>query len=182
MDRLPGDTPRTSRARGNARRLEAPTTPANVIAQSVNTARAMFIDAARRDTPGSDLPRYVAVLDAILAWTAARADQLVFSSSGPRPGLIRFERAGTKALLWSARTTRGGPPTFEIHVVSSEVSGTRRAEAMRTLNAYSRDPFADSDRLRIGFGALKNAGALAAILALLDRLLLDTSLSADACA
>ena len=157
-------------------------TPAKVTAQPLNAARAIFIDAARRETPGTDLPRYVAVLDALLARTAARADRVVFSPSGPRPGLIRFERVGEKALLWSAQATRDGPPMLEIHLASSEASSTERAEAMRTLNSYSRVALTKDDRLRIGFGALKNAGALAAILELLGRLLVDTSSTASASA
>jgi hypothetical protein len=44
---------------------------------------------------------------------------------------------------------------------------------MQTLNAHSRAALVEGDRLRIGFGALKNAAAQAAVLALMDQLLAD---------
>ena len=156
-------------------------TRAKVTLPELNAPRALFIEVVRRDTPGTDLPRYVAVLDAFIAWSAARADQVLFDSSGRRPGMIRFERAGTTVPLWTATATRGGAPTLEIHLASSGTSSTeQRAEAMRTLNAHSRVMLATGDRLRIGFGALKNTAALAAVLALLGRLLVDASPTADA--
>ena len=40
-----------------------------------------------------------------------------------------------------------------------------------TLNAHTREELEYGDRLRISFGALKNATARAAILELMDRLL-----------
>ena len=42
---------------------------------------------------------------------------------------------------------------------------------MQTLNAHSRAVLVEGDRLRIGFGALKNAAAQAAVLALMEQLL-----------
>jgi hypothetical protein len=42
---------------------------------------------------------------------------------------------------------------------------------METLNAHSRAVLVEGDRLRIGFGALKNAAAQAAVLALMEELL-----------
>ncbi len=135
-------------------------------------AREAFVAAVRRDTPGTDLPRYVAVLDALLAWTAARPSELAFrADTGPDDG-ISFGRVAAKGVLWSVRPVRGDAPTLEIAPpAGAALTAGGRAQAMATLNANSRAVLADGDRLRIGFGALKNAAALAAVLALLDDLL-----------
>jgi hypothetical protein len=42
---------------------------------------------------------------------------------------------------------------------------------LETLNAHSRAVLVEGDRLRIGFGALKNAAAQSAVLRLMERLL-----------
>lgn len=142
---------------------------------SLDASRTAFIAGVRRETPGSDLPRYVAVLDVLLAWAATHADRVVLSPSARQPRRIRFEHVGTRSPLWSAHAKRTGSPMLEIHVESSSPTpgGERRAEVMRTLNAHTRVTLAEGDRLLIGFGALKNDAALAAVLALLDRLLAD---------
>jgi hypothetical protein len=147
---------------------------------ALDTARAAFIEAARRDTPGTDLPRYVAVLDALLAWTKAHMDRLELRPAAKRPEVIRFERAGTKKAFWSAQPARGGAPKLEVHIGPAHAANrASHADTLATLNAHSRDVLEEGDRLRIGFGALKNAAALAAVLALLDRLLEDTSPRGD---
>jgi hypothetical protein len=63
-------------------------------------------------------------------------------------------------------------PRLEIHgKVGEALSDAERASVIETLNAHSREVLVDGDRLRIGFGALKNAAAQAAVLALMERLL-----------
>ena len=147
---------------------------------ALDSARKTFIDMARRDTPGTDLPRYVAVLDALLKWTRTHADRLEFRPAAKRSEVIRFERTGTKKAFWSAQPTRGGAPRLEVHLGPVRAAtAASHADTLRTLNAHSRDVLEEGNRLRIGFGALKNAAALAAVLALLDRLLEDTSPPAD---
>ena len=142
---------------------------------SVATARTAFIEAARRDTPGTDLSRYVAVLDALLAWARAHADQVTLHTAAKRQDVIRFDRAGTKQAFWSVQPTRADAPKLEVHLPAGASRVAATADTLRTLNAHSRDALEQGDRLRIGFGALKNASALAAVLALLDRLLDDAS-------
>jgi hypothetical protein len=139
-------------------------------------AREAFVAAVRRDTPGTDLPRYLAVLDALLAWSAARPTQLTFrTDTGPGDG-ISFARAGTKQVFWSVRAVRGAAPTLEIvPPAGASLTDAARAQALATLNAHSRVVLAKGDRLRIGFGALKNAAAHAAVLAMLDDLLTGTT-------
>ena len=135
--------------------------------------RRTFTAAMERDTRGTDLPRYVAVLDALLAWSAAHASDVV-AQAGKRDDVVRFVRAGTQELFWSAQVVRGAAPRLEIHLPAGRaLSETDRAETMRTLNAHSRDTLDEGERLRIGFGALKNADALAEVLALMDWLLVE---------
>jgi hypothetical protein len=70
------------------------------------------------------------------------------------------------------QTARGAAPRLEIHVPSGHaLSGEDRASVLETLNAHSREVLVEGDRLRIGFGALKNAAAQSAVLALMERLL-----------
>ena len=146
----------------------------------LSTARTAFIEGTRRDTPGTDLPRYIAILDALLTWARAHSDRLELRPAAKRAEVIRFERKGTKRTFWSAQPNRTGPPRLEIHIGPASAStAAARADTLRTLNAHSREVLEDGDRLRIGFGALKNAAALAAVLALMDRLLEDTSPSAN---
>lgn len=148
--------------------------PASLAPSSLDACRTAFIAGVRRETPGSDLPRYVAVLDALLAWAATHADRVVLSPSARQPRRIRFEHVGTRSPIWSVHAKRTGSPMLEIHIGSSPTPGAeRRAEVMRTLNAHTRATLVDGDRLLIGFGALKNATALAAVLALIGRLLED---------
>ena len=131
-----------------------------------------FVAEMARDTPGTDLPRYVAVLDALIAWSAARPALLQFREAEKRRDVVRFERAGTKAVFWSVRPVRGAAPMLEIAPpAGTSLTDEGRAHAMATLNAHSRAVLADGDRLRIGFGALKNVAAQRAVLALMEQLL-----------
>jgi hypothetical protein len=50
---------------------------------------------------------------------------------------------------------------------------------METLNANSRQVLVEGDRLRIGFGALKNPAAREAVLALMERLLVGAGQPAE---
>lgn len=141
-------------------------------ARTLSCAREAFVEAVRRDTPGTELPRYVAVLDALLAWSAARSAQVTFRADAGAKNGITFARSGTTAPFWSARPVRGDAPALEIaSATGTSLSAEARARARATLNAHSRSVLVDGDRLRIGFGALKNAVARSAVLALLDDLL-----------
>ena len=143
-------------------------------ARTLSRAREAFVDAVRRDTPGTDLPRYMAVLDALLAWSAAHAEELAFRAGAGAKNGITFTRAGTTVAFWSARAVRGDAPALEIaSPTGSSLTDEARAHVRTTLNAHSRIVLDDGDRLRIGFGALKNGVALTAVLALLDDLLTD---------
>ena len=144
-----------------------------------------FVAAIARDTSATELPRLVAVLDALIAWSVARPGKLALRAAEGRSDVISFERvgagAGTGAVFWSAQVTRGKGPRLEIRAPSGRpLSPEERAAALETLNAHTREVLVEGDRLRIGFSALKNAAALAAVLGLMQQLLMGTGETAAA--
>lgn len=142
------------------------------MSRTLPVARQAFVAAIQRDKPGTDLPRFVAVLDALIAWSVARPALVAFRADEGRKDVISFARAGTKAVFWSAQVTRGTGPRLEIHAPTGRaLSAEERSTVMQTLNAHSRAVLVEGDRLRIGFGALKTPAALAAVLALMEQLL-----------
>jgi len=140
--------------------------------RTLASAREAFVGAITRDTPGTDLPRYVAVLETLIAWSVARPAVLEFRAGEGRKDVISFSRVGSKAVFWSAQVTRGVGPKLEIHTPSGQpLSAEERARVLETLNTHSRAVLVEGDRLRIGFGALKNVAAQNAVLALMEELL-----------
>ena len=135
-------------------------------------ARTSFVAAVQRDTPGTDLPRLVKVLDALVAWSVARSGQLTFKTEEGRGDVLSFQCANSRVVFWSAQVTRGAGPKLEIYPPTGRtLSDADRALVLETLNAHARPTLAAGDRLRIGFGALKNDAARAAVLTLLKQLL-----------
>ena len=146
------------------------------MSRTLPTARDAFVAAIQRDTPGPDLPRLVAVLDTLIAWSVARSGLLAFRGDERRSDVVSFELAGPKVVFWSAQVTRGTGPRLEIYPPTGRaLSADERATVMQTLNAHSREVLAEGDRLRIGFGALKNAAATTAVLNLMQQLLASSS-------
>ena len=142
------------------------------MSRTLAIAHEAFVATIRRDTPGTDLPRLVKVLDALIAWSVARPALLAFRGDEGRADALSFVRVGTPVVFWSARVTRGAGPTLEIYPPAGRaLSAEERATVLETLNAHSREALVDGDRLRIGFGALKNEAARAAVLALMQQLL-----------
>ncbi len=142
------------------------------MSRTLPSARDAFVAAITRDTPGTDLPRYVSVLDALITWSLARPASLEFRAGEGRKDVVSFARVGSKTVFWSAQVTRGVGPRLEIHTPSGRpLSADERARVLQTLNAHSRAVLAEEDRLRIGFGALKNVAAQHAVLALMEQLL-----------
>jgi hypothetical protein len=138
-------------------------------------ARTEFITALNRDIGKTERPRFLEVLDAMIAWSVARPDRLKFRNDETKQGVISFERVGSNVVFWSVHPRRGADPTIEFIPRSGSVlSETDRAEAMNALNAHSREVLTKDDKLRIGFGALKNQAARAAILGMMEQLLLVT--------
>lgn len=146
------------------------------MSRTLPLAHHAFVAALSRDTSETELPRLVAVLDALIAWSAARPGVLAFRDAEGRSDVISFARvgarAGSNAVFWSAQVSRGAGAKLEIRAPSGRpLTPEERATALETLNAHSREVLVEGDRLRIGFGALKNAAALAAVLALMQHLL-----------
>jgi hypothetical protein len=134
----------------------------------------------KRDTKGPELARLVGVLDALVKWSVARPQKLTFRRDSAS-GVLAFECAQSKEICWSARVTRGDAPNLELYPASARsLSAETRAMVVETLNAYSRHELDATDRLRIGFGALKNPNTLNAVTTLLGELLAATGSSTTA--
>jgi len=142
--------------------------------RTLSEAREAFVAAIARDTPGADRSRLVKVLDALIAWSVARRSSLAFRTDEKRADVLAFARVATGDVFWSALAARDATPTLEIHLPPGRPNGAEdRATVMQTLNAHSRVVLVEGDRLRIGFGALKNEAARAAVLAVMRTLLTD---------
>jgi hypothetical protein len=137
------------------------------MARTLPVAREAFVAAMKRETSGAELTRLVAVLDALIKWSVARPKAVTFRNADSSAGVLAFECVESKAILWSARVARGDAPKLELHVGAGSET---RAKIMETLNAHSRSVLIEKDRLRIGFGALKNGAALDAVTSLLGEL------------
>jgi len=152
------------------------------MSRTLRSARDTFVAAMKRDSTGTELSRLVAVLDALIKWSAARPQKLAFQDDSA-PGVLAFQCVDSKEVCWSVRTTRGDAPKLEIYPPNGRsLSAETRAKVVETLNAHTRQVLTENDRLRIGFGALKNANALAAVTALLGEILTATGTAARATA
>lgn len=148
--------------------------------RTLQTAREGLVAAIGRDTPGTDLPRLVKVLDALIAWSVARPTLLAFRTDATRTDVVAFELAASQTVFWSVGVTRGKGPTLELYPPTGRsLSAEDRALVMETLNAHSRAVLVEGDRLRIGLGALKNDDARAAVLALMKQLLANAGQPAE---
>src|SRR5512138_1158216 len=137
------------------------------MSRTVPVAREAFVAAMKRETTGAELARLVGVLDALIKWSVVRPQTLCFHDDSAA-SVIAFECVESKAVCWSARVTRGDAPTLELYPATARsLSAETRAKVVETFNTYARQALAADDRLRIGFGALKNPRALAAVTALL---------------
>lgn len=135
-------------------------------------ARDAFIDRMNRETAQVERPRMVAVLDAVIAWSAQRPAQVRFRADENSKGIIRFECVGTRSVLWAATPRHEGVPVLELLPGATRLLSEEEKEtAAATLGAHTSKAQDASGRLNIGFGALKNQAALSAVLGLLDELL-----------
>jgi hypothetical protein len=123
-----------------------------------------------RDTAHVERPRLVAVLDAMIAWSAARPD-VQFRVDDNTKGIVRFECVESHAVLWSATPRHSDAPVLELLPGASRVlSDEERATAIATLGAHTSQVQDPTGRLHIGFGALKNENARNAVLNLMGEL------------
>jgi len=136
----------------------------------------------KRDTTGAELSRLVGVLDALIKWSVARPQALSFHDD-MAAGVLAFKCVESNEVCWSARVTRGDAPKLEIYPPTGRsLSPETRAKVVETINAYARQKLNGNDRLRIGFGALKNVNALKAVTTLLGELLTTNGSTARAVA
>ena len=150
------------------------------MSRTLPAARDAFVAAMKRDTTGTELARLVAVLDALIKWSVARPQKLTFQNDSG-PGVLAFQCVDSKEVCWSARVTRGDAPKLELYPPTGRsLSAETRAKVVETLNAHTRQALTENERLRIGFGALKNATALGAVTSLLDELLTASGSPAEA--
>jgi hypothetical protein len=141
------------------------------MSRTLPAAREAFVAAMKRDTTGAELSRLVAVLDTLIKWSVARPQTLSFQDDSAA-GVLAFECVESKEVCWSARVTRGDAPKLELYPPTGRsLSPETRAKVVQAINAHVRQELTADDRLRIGFGALKNANALAAVTTLLGELL-----------
>ena len=148
---------------------------------TLQSTREALVAAIARDTPGVDQRRLIKVLDALIAWSVARAARLSFRTDAKRSDVLAFELEGTRTVFWSTQVTRGVGPVLELYPSAGASLGEDvRAMVRQTLNAHTRHELGDGDRLRIGFGALKNDAARAAVLALMAQLLAMSSEAREA--
>jgi len=135
-------------------------------------ARDAFIKQMNRDTVHVERPRLVAVLDAMIAWSAARPALVRFRADDNTKGIVRFECVGSHAVIWSATPRHQDVPVLELLPGASRVlSPEERASAIATLGSHTRQTLDPTGRLHIGFGALKNEAAKTAVLELMGELL-----------
>jgi hypothetical protein len=141
------------------------------MSRTLPAAREAFVTAMKRDTTGAELARLVAVLDALIKWSVSRPQTLSLQD-GTAAGVLAFECVDSKEVCWSARVMRGDAPKLELYPAAARsLSPETRARVVETINAHARQGLNADDRLRIGFGTLKNANALAAVTTLLGELL-----------
>jgi hypothetical protein len=135
------------------------------------TAREAFIRQMYRDNGAGERQRLLAVLDAVIAWSAAHATQVRFRPDDNTKGVIRFENISTNTVLLMISPRRENVPLLQLLPGSGRLlSDEERTDVVTRLNSYTREenPF---ERMHIGFGALKNAEGRAAVFALLDEVL-----------
>jgi hypothetical protein len=137
---------------------------------TLSAAREEFIRHMYRDNVVGERPALLAVLDAVIAWSAAHPDLVRFRPDDNTKGVIRFEDVGTGTVFWAATPRRQNSPLLQILPGSSRVlTDEERAEIVARLGSYTRESI--PERMSIGFGALKNAAGRAAVLELMDELL-----------
>ena len=145
------------------------------MSRTLPVAREEFVAAMKRETTGPELSRLVGVLDALIKWSVVRPQLLAFRDDSAK-GVLAFQCVESKEICWSARVTRGDAPQLELYPPTGRsLSAETRAKVVQTFNAHARHELEVNDRLRIGFGALKKPGALAAVTSLMAELLATTT-------
>jgi hypothetical protein len=137
----------------------------------LSTAREEFIRQVYRDNLVAERPRLLAVLDAVIAWSAARAEFIRFRPDDNGKGVIRFEDIATGAVFWVATPRRQNVPMLQLLPGSARfLTDEERSDIVTRLNSHTRE-LNPAGRMHISFGALKNPAGRADVLALMGELL-----------
>ena len=138
---------------------------------TLSAAREEFIRHMYRDNVVADRPRLLAVLDAVIAWSAAHPGLVRFRPDDNTKGVIRFEDVGSKTVFWAASPRRANVPLLQLMPGASRfISEETKTDVVTRLNAQTREANPNGN-MHIGFGALKSPVGRAAVLELMDELL-----------
>jgi hypothetical protein len=135
------------------------------------SAREEFIRHMYRDNVVAERPRLLAVLDAVIAWSAAHSELVRFRPDDNTKGVIRFEEVATNTVFWTATPRRQNSPLLQLLPGASRLlTDEERLEAVTRLNSFTREEN-PAERMHIGFGALKNPAGRAGVFELMEELL-----------
>ena len=81
---------------------------------TLSTAREEFIRHMYRDNVVGERPRLLAVLDAVIAWSAAHSELVRFRPDDNTKGVIRFEDVATSTVFWTATPRRQNVPLLQL--------------------------------------------------------------------
>jgi hypothetical protein len=124
-----------------------------------------------RDNLVAERPRLLAVLDAVIAWSAEHHDVVRFRPDANTKGVIRFEDVNSRNVFWAATPRRHNSPVLQILPGSARLlTDEEHSDAVTRLNSFTRESN-PTDRMHIGFAALKNVAGRTAVLDLMDELL-----------
>jgi hypothetical protein len=142
---------------------------------TLSSAREEFIRHMYRDNVVAERPRLLAVLDAVIAWSAAHSELVRFRPDDNTKGVIRFEEVATNTVFWTATPRRSNSPLLQLLPGGARLlTDEERAEAVSRLNSFTREEN-PAERMHIGFGALKNLEGRAAVFQLMEELLQKVS-------
>lgn len=138
---------------------------------TLSTAREEFIRHMYRDNVVADRARLLAVLDAVIAWSAAHPGLVRFRPDDNAKGIIRFEDVATNTVFWAATPRRQNVPLLQLLPGGGRLlTEEERSDVVSRLNSFTREDN-PAGRMHIGFGALKNPAGRQAVLDLMDELL-----------
>ena len=146
---------------------------------TLSSAREEFIRHMYRDNVVAERPRLLAVLDAVIAWSATHSQEVRFRPDENTKGVIRFEEVGTNTVFWAATPRRQNSPLLQLLPGGGRmITDAVKSDAVTRLNAFTREEN-PAERMHIGFGALKNLEGRAAVFQLMDELLEKVCASSD---